>query len=172
MDGLKIYDIDIAKLKNGNYPFQYEISDDFFSLFDYSLLKKGQLDVSLDLLKKDSFIELFFNLNGMVELICDRSLDLFDYPLNFEEQIILKYGDRQEEMAVNVEMIPENTQSINVAKNILDIVTLALPMKKLHPKYRQSSETNDELIYSSDSEKTNMEEVDPRWQVLKNLKNN
>ena len=170
MDGLRIYDIDIARLKNGNYPFRYDISDDFFSLFDYSLLKKGQLDVSLDLLKKDSFIELFFNLNGMMELICDRSLDLFDYPLNFEEQIILKYGDRQEEMAVNMEMIPENTQSINVAKNILDIITLALPMKKLHPKYGQSAETNDELIYSSDSEKIDMEEIDPRWQVLKNLK--
>ncbi len=172
MDGLKIYDIDIARLKNGNYPFQYEISDDFFSLFDYSLLKRGQLVVSLDVLKKDSFIELSFNLHGIVKLICDRSLDLFDHPLNFEERVILKYGDRQEEMAVNVEMIPENTQSINVAKSILDIITLALPMKKLHPRYGQSVEINDELMYSSDLKKSDSEEIDPRWQVLKKLKNN
>jgi len=172
MDGLKIYDIDIARLKNGNYPFRYEISDDFFSLFDYGLLKKGKLVVVLDLAKKDSFMELAFNLHGTVEMVCDRSLDLFDHPLNVEEEIIVKYGDRQEEMAVNVEMIPENSQSINVAKYIYEIISVALPMKRLHPRYKQSTETNDELIYTSDSKESESEIIDPRWQVLKNLKNN
>lgn len=173
MDGLKIYDIDIARLKNGNYPFRYEISDDFFSLFDYGLLEKGQLVVSIDLLKKDSFMELSFNLNGTVELVCDRSLDHFDHPLSVDEEIIIKYGNRQEEVAVNVEMIPEGSQTINVANYIYEIISVALPMKKLHPRYEQSAESNDELIYSSsDSKESESEVIDPRWQVLKKLKNN
>ncbi len=172
MDGFRTYEIDLIRLKNGNHPFQYRIGDDFFSLFDYGILKSGDVDVSLDLLRKDSFIELTFEMHGAVDLICDRSLDHFDYPMDISEQVILKYGDREEEIGMNMETIPDNTQSINVARYIYEILTVAVPMKKLHPRYVQSEETEDEMIYSSDEAGGEEEETDPRWQILKKLKNN
>lgn len=170
MEGLRTYDIDLIRLKDGNHPFQYEINDDFFSLFDYGPLKKGHVKVSLNLLRKERFIELRFDLQGAVDLICDRSLDHFSYPMAIEEQIILKYGEREEEIGMNVEMIPDNIQTINVARYIYEIITVAVPMKKLHPRYEQAVEMSDELIYSSEAGKTKHEEMDPRWQILKRLK--
>ncbi len=172
MDGFRTYEIDIIRLKNGSHPFQYKIGDDFFSLFDYGILKKGEVEVSLDLLRKDAFIELNFEMHGAVDLICDRSLDHFDYPMDINEQIILKYGDREEEIGLNVETIPGNTQAINVARYIYELLTVAIPMKKLHPRYDQPAEINDEVIYSSDTGSREDEETDPRWQALKKLKNN
>ncbi len=172
MDGLRTYEIDLIRLKNGNHPFHYKVGNDFFSLFDYGILKKGEVEVSLDLLRKDSFIELTFEMHGEVDLICDRSLDHFDYPMEISEQIILKYGDREEEIGLNVEMIPGNTQSINVARYIYELLTVAIPMKKLHPRYDQPQGIEDEVIYSSGTESSKEEETDPRWQILKKLKNN
>jgi uncharacterized metal-binding protein YceD (DUF177 family) len=53
-------------------------------------------------------------------------------------------------------------------------------MKKIHPRFQEEEEDEDDetevkLIYTSGTEEEINEEeedVDPRWKILKNLKNN
>lgn len=168
---LKKYDIDISKLNLGKYDFSYQIDDEFFELFEYSLIKQGKLSVDLEVDKKTSFISLGFQFRGSIKLLCDRSLDTFDFDFKTENEIILKFGDEAIELSDDVEIIPFNTQQVNVAKYMYEFISVALPMKKLHPRYNEEID-EDQIIYSSnEDEEEDKSEVDPRWIELKKLKN-
>ncbi len=169
MNLLKNYDIDISKLNLGQHDFRFQVDDAFFELFDYSLIDHGSLSVNIQLEKKTSFISLTFRINGVIELICDRSLDRFDYGLDIEKDIVLKYGDEASELTDEVEIIPFNVQKVNVAKFIYEFVSVEIPMKKLHPRFKDES-VDDQIIYSSTDDRETSD-IDPRWSELKKLKN-
>lgn len=165
------FNIEIAKLDQGQHEFSYNIGNKFFELFDYGLVEKGDLKVDLELVRKPSFISLLYKIDGQIELICDRSLDKFNHKVQTANKVIVKFGDEAKELTDEIEIRPFDTQSINVAQHIYEFITVAIPMKKLHPRY-QDEDDNDQIIYSSfvESEKEN-EEPDPRWNALKKLKN-
>lgn len=171
MNLLKNYDIDISKLNLGQHDFHFQINDKFFELFDYSLIDHGSLSVEIVLDKKTSFIDLAFSIVGNIQLICDRSLDSFDFDLETENEIVLKYGEETEELSDEVEMVPYKIQFFNVARYIYEFISVAIPMKKLHPRYANEP-VEDQIIFSSqDDDEVEKSEIDPRWSELKKLKN-
>lgn len=179
MNEIEKFNIDIFKLQNGTHNYQFEISSSFFEALEYSIVDKGEGSVDVDLEKTDTFIKLHFNINVTVELECDRSLDLFNYPIQTENPLILKFGEHEEEINEEMIVIPREKQRINLAQYIYEFIGLSVPMKKLHPRYNDDSE-DDELIYSSKAstedqstdESKSDEDIDPRWQKLKNLNKN
>ena len=42
---------------------------------------------------------MLFNIQGGTDLICDRTLKRFRYPLNSEKKLIFKFGDEDEEIS-------------------------------------------------------------------------
>lgn len=171
MRDLKQYKIEIFGLSNNTHHFDFEFEEEFFSLFENSLISKGKGTCKIDLTKTDSMITLDFNIQGTIELECDRSLELFDYPIEIEKELIFKYGDEEKELSEDVRVIPKGTQEINIADFLYESIHLEIPMKKLHPKF-QNEEESDEMIYKSDDEKKEDNEVDPRWEALKKLNKN
>ena len=170
MNLLKNYDIDISELNLGQHEFRFQIDDKFFELFDYSLVDQGSLTSVVELDKKTSFISLIIKIDGFTELICDRSLDTFNYDLKTENEIILKYGDEAKVVSDEVEIIPFNTQKINIGRYLYEFINVAIPMKKLHPRYKDEPE-EDQIIFSSQDESEEQSYEDPRWSELKKLKN-
>jgi uncharacterized metal-binding protein YceD (DUF177 family) len=168
---LNKFDIVIAKLEIGRHVFSYKIGEEFFELFDYSLIDRGDLKVEVELERKLSFISLTFSFDGVVELICDRSLEKFDHKLEATNKLIIKYGEVAQELSDEIEVIPFNTQQINIARYIYEYITVAIPMKKLHPRFQDDVE-EDQIIYSSSNDEGGgKSEPDPRWNELKKLKN-
>jgi uncharacterized metal-binding protein YceD (DUF177 family) len=181
---LQKYDIDIFKLSDKQHVYTFESEDSFFELFEQSLLHKGQIRTQLVLDKSPTMLQLHFHIAGSVELICDRTLEPFDYPLDIDRQLILKFGDENKELTDEIEIIVRDTQRINVAHYIFEFIGLSLPMKKLHPRLANEQmdvETEEGvLVYSSavpgdtESSPSNPEgedsPIDPRWQALKKLK--
>lgn len=175
----KKYDIHIYKLSNGVHEYDFEIKDEFFEMFDGDLVSKGQLNAMVMLNKSDSMIQVDFNIEGSIELECDRSLEKFDFPIHLERSMIYKYGDEEKELSEDVYVIEKNTQTLNFADIIFEFIGLEIPMKKLHPKFMDEENEDDEsegsMVYSSESEEKESEQeeenIDPRWAALKNLKN-
>ncbi|WP_192825281.1 hypothetical protein [Rufibacter sp. LB8] len=67
-----------------------------------------------------------------------------------------RYGPEDLELDVNVLQIVPETQYINVAQHLYDYIGLALPMKKLHPRFVEEDqqreidpEADGLLIYST-----------------------
>ena len=169
MNLLKNYDIDISKLNLGHHEFRFQIEDEFFELFDYSLIDHGSLETVILLEKKTTFISIAFQISGKVELTCDRSLEKFAHDLSIENSMVFKYGDEEKVVSDEIEIITSNTQKINVASYLYEFISVSIPMKKLHPRYADEPEEN-QIIFSSKDEDNNSE-IDPRWSELKKLKN-
>lgn len=177
------FSIDIYKLSNKEYKYQYNLDEGFFGHFENSPLSRANLSAEVTLDKQESLITAFFAINGTVELECDRSLEKFDYPLSVQERVIYQYGEEEQELGDDIVIITNSTQSINVAQYIYEFVNLAIPMRKLHPKYQEDEDpsVDGEIIFSStvdqsakgesEQNKEESESVDPRWNALKNLKN-
>jgi uncharacterized metal-binding protein YceD (DUF177 family) len=184
---LRSYNIDVIKLREGRHSFTFEVGDEFFKFYEAEEWVKGSIiTVSVHLNKTSSVIEADFALEGTVKLTCDRSLEVFDYPIYVTEKVIYKYGAMEQEISEDVFLITKDTPSINVAQLIYEFVMLAIPAKKVHPDYldEMDEEDFDEegiLVYTSEEEKAiEMEEsedentpvrpADPRWEILNKLK--
>ena len=170
MNLYKEFDIHISKLTLGQYKYSYRIDDRFFELFEYSLVDHGILNVELTLDKKSTFIQLSFDIKGEIRLICDRSLDEFDYPVDSMNELILKFGDEDLVVSDEVEIIEQGTQAINVANYIYEFVTLEIPMKKLHPRF-QNNAADSTIVYTTGDSDRKIIDTDPRWNELRKIKN-
>jgi uncharacterized metal-binding protein YceD (DUF177 family) len=96
--------------------------------------------------------------------------------------MIYKFGSEVKEIDESVMMITRDTPSINVAQLIYEFILLALPLKKIHPDYKNELDEEDNeleggFVYldeASTEESTEEESttaVDPRWEQLGKLKN-
>ncbi len=179
MKKLRDYEIGIAKLSNKQHLYEFELDDSFFDLFGKEIILGGNLIAHVVLDKTESLLTFHINIKGHVRLTCDRSLDEFDYPLEVDGKFRIRYGDENAELDEDLWQITPNTQAVNIAQHLYDYIGLAVPMKKLHPRFVDEMDEDDEndiLIYSSrtsdsesDDEGDDDDEADPRWDALRNL---
>lgn len=165
------YRIDIFKLSNETHEYDFDIDNDFFDLFEFSDIKEGTGSCHVTLDKSPSMITMDFKIDTELVLTCDRSLDNFNYPIKVNEQIMFKYGDEETDLSDEVKVITQSTQSVNVSHYLFEMISVAVPMKKLHPRFEDSEEEEDEIIYSSGNQEETPDEesIDPRWNALKDL---
>jgi uncharacterized metal-binding protein YceD (DUF177 family) len=173
------YDINLVNLSEKKHEYDFVLDNDFFALFDQNLVNGGQLQAHVLLDKSSLLLNFTFNIKGHVNLTCDRSLETFDYPVELEEILLVKFGDQEVELDENVLQIPYDAQSINMAQHLFDYIGLAIPMKKLHPRFEVDENSDEDiLIYSTAKEAAESAEnkdediIDPRWEILKKLNNN
>lgn len=177
MKGLNKYNIEIFKLDNTGHEFDFEVDEVFFSHFEYSPVEQGNVQVHVVFDKHETLIEANFHFEGEITLTCDRSLEQFQFPLQTDGKLIYKYGLEEKEVDDDIIIITKQTQVVNIAQFIYETISLSIPFKKLHPKYQDEEYNNSEegLMVYRDKNETEEEEIDntdPRWDILKNLKNN
>lgn len=178
MKFLRNFDIDIIRLKEGEHSFPFEINSDFFAHFPVNdLFSEGNLRASVILKKQGGVIEAWFEIEGKVKLTCDRSLEEFLQDLKIRERILYKYGPEEGELNEDVYLITNETAQINVAQFIYEFILLAIPAKKLHPRFLDEEDDYEDeegtLVYSSMTEEPEEEiepEINPLWEKLKKLK--
>lgn len=170
--GMRNFVIDIYRLHNKLHQYEFEVNDVFFNNLDQDIVKSGELKAIIDLEKNDSFLGMDVRIEGNLELICDRSLEPFQHPIREHRKVIFKYGDREQELDHDVIMITNDTQQIDIGQHIFEFIGLAIPMKKLHPKYDEESDDCGSLVYSSKGDVESKSEIDPRWKKLNDLKKN
>lgn len=181
----KSYVIEIIKFKEGLHEVVFPIEDAFFQQVEENeLLKKGNLTARVSIDKGANLMELTFHIIGNVQLTCDRSLEVFDQPLDITEKMRYKFGSEVKEIDESVMMITRETPEINVAQLIYEYILLALPLKKIHPDYKNELDEEDNeleggFVYvdgestensEEDSSDTKTTPVDPRWEQLAKLK--
>lgn len=170
------YDLNLVKLGPTTHHFDYELGPDFFALFAPSLVEQGHLHAAVEATRTERLLTLHFHLTGSVRLTCDRSLDEFDHPLDIENQLLVRYGDEPKELDDDVLQVTPETLTLNIAQHLYDYIGLALPMKKLHPRFQNEADDDPDattkLIFSTrppGEGPDDDEPADPRWAALKNL---
>ncbi len=172
---LSQYHIDIVALQHKTYQYAWVCNKDFFACFENSLFATGSCEIGLTLTKSETMLTVVFDIKGTIELVCDRSLEVFDFPIHVLTTIFFKFGEKAAELSEDVVVIPRNIATLELENYLYELVSLEVPMKKLHPKFagEESSEGEEEiLIYKSVSQEETIDDkvlIDPRWANLKKL---
>ena len=163
--------VNILGLGNGVHQFEFQLEEPFFKTYGQEVVAKGKLSARVNLNKKETFIEADFTIEGNTSLVCDRSLEAFDFPLSIARTVVFKYGEEAREVSDEIVIIAQDQPKLDVGQFMYEFIVLEIPIKKLHPRFKQEPDDDAEgkIIYTS-STGGDEEVVDPRWELLKKLK--
>jgi uncharacterized metal-binding protein YceD (DUF177 family) len=168
------YCLQFVGLKEGKHHFEYDINNTFFDDFDYQEFEKSDVKADVFLIKKNTHLELDIQIEGIVNVSCDLTLENFDLPIQNTVSLVVKFGDHFEEVDEHLITIPSGSHELDIKQYIYECIVLAVPQKKIHPGVEDGtldSEILDRLNeMSTDKEiKEKEDNIDPRWDKLKNL---
>lgn len=158
MGKLDGYKVDLKGMATDTVSYRWQADNDFFSAVQGSDIKQGLLDVALRVKRTSGAYELEFQLQGEVEVTCDRCLESMNQPIDAFCTLRVVMGEDFVDDG-DVVVIPEREGIINVAWNIYEFAALQIPLRHVHPDCEALSESSEE------------ERVDPRWAELKKLIN-
>lgn len=164
------YSVNIIGLSAKAHTFDYQFGNEFFEKYGTELLQGGDFEAKVVLDKHDTFIDADFSISGVARLTCDRSLEPFDEPVSLQRRVMFKYGEEAGELTDEIVVIPRDTATLELGQLMYEFIGLEIPIKRLHPRFRNEAEQGGEgnIIYSSGDE--NNDVIDPRWEKLKKLK--
>ena len=158
MGKLDGYKVDLKGMATDTVSYRWQADNDFFSAVQGPEIKQGLLDVALRVKRTSGAYELEFQLQGEVEVTCDRCLESMNQPIDAFCTLRVVMGEDFVDDG-DVVVIPEREGIINVAWNIYEFAALQIPLRHVHPDCEALSESSEE------------ERVDPRWADLKKLIN-
>jgi len=172
------YNIEFKGLKEGLHDFEYKIDNTFFEHFEESLVDNGEVRINVTLEKRSAFLKIHLKIKGWLELTCDRCLDAYQQKVKQKTELYVKFGEKDFEEGENVIWIIPVEHHINLAQIIYEYVSLSIPLRHVHPKNKNGKrECNKEMLkklknYTQPESAQEETIIDPRWEALKNLKNN
>ena len=160
MEKLDGYKVDLKSMSSDTVSYRWQADNDFFSAVQGSEIKQGMLDVALRVKRTSGAYELEFQLQGEVEVTCDRCLESMSQPIDALCTLCVVMGDDFVDDG-DVVTIPEREGFINVAWNIYEFAALQIPLRHVHPDCEVLSDSAEEE-----------ERIDPRWEGLRKIANN
>ncbi len=169
----RLYTIPLNGLKEGHHTFRFEVDNEYFENFDESEIKEGSLSVVAELEKRSSLLELEVTISGYVKICCDRCLDMFAFPLECTNSIIVKNGTGHDESDPDLIILSMNEKELDLKQYIYEFIYLALPIRRVHPPGSDGKSTCDpEMIRKLQEHIVEEERIkDPAWDELKKLMN-
>ena len=177
MSKMSRYNIAFKGLSQGKHEFLYELDKNFFEAFENSVIEEGQVDVKIILEKQSALLILWFYIDGVVHIQCDRCLEYFDQSVSAKNRIIVKFGEDDLDEGDEVIWVSVTEYQLNVAQLMYEFVSLALPIRRVHPDDENGESTCDEEMMDrlqefNVSESEGEVKTDSRWDELKKLIDN
>lgn len=173
MKSLKKYSIPFTGLKLGKHEFDYVITDEFFEEYEYSLVKKANLQCRVELDKQETMLILNFHLAGTIDLTCDRCLAAYPLPLDLHEQQIAKLSEEEIDEDEEIITLKRSDHEINIAGLIYEYINVAVPFISTCSDVGNTPYCDKEMLDRLDKLSGGDDEnkgTDPRWDALKNIK--
>ena len=159
----------------GKYDYDFDLNDDFFSRFKESEIQKGNVHTFVEMTVTKDLLIFHFTLTGKVNVQCDRCLDFFYHEIQYKTTLYVEFGEKSSDIsdADNRIMLSRNEYEIILDKHLYDYIHLSLPYQRIHPlNGRGESQCNIEMINKiNELNNTEGNEIDPRWDKLKELFN-
>jgi uncharacterized metal-binding protein YceD (DUF177 family) len=170
------YNIEFKGLKEGLHDFEFGADNKFFAHFEESLVENGEVTVKVILEKRSSFIKLHCEIEGWIELTCDRCLEDYQQTITNDTEIFVKFGESAYDDGENVMWVDPEEHHINLAQIIYEYIALSIPLRHVHPKNNDGKRAcNKEMIQKLKDymhpENEDDTVTDPRWDALKKLGN-
>ena len=171
MCSLEQFKIDLKALAEDVTPLEWQLDDQFFGLLEGAQLQHGSVHVSGSIRKAVGFYELLLHAEGNVQVPCDRCLEPMDQPIEADQRLVVKLGDTYTDDDDEVITVDEAHPVLDTAWLIYETVALAVPIQHVH----QPGDCNDAMMRVLEEHSTarssdaDAQEIDPRWQKLREL---
>jgi uncharacterized metal-binding protein YceD (DUF177 family) len=167
------YSINFKGLKLGKHLFSFQLGRSFFSAFEEGEIHNGELVARVSLNKQSRLLEFSTHIEGMVEIACDRCLEQFNFPVEFDGKLIVKIDASQESDSDEIIYLSENDFEVNLAQYLYESIYLSMPIERYHGMNGTSaSDCDSDMVSLLGSHGHENQEVDPRWDKLKSLTSN
>ena len=170
------YLIPFIGLKLGKHQFDYQIDKTFFDRFEYDEFESCTVKVDVVLEKKTTMLEVSFKHKGTVNVPCDLTGENFDLPIKGKLKLVVQFGDEFNNDNEELLILPHGEHQIDLSQYIYEMIALSIPHKRIHPGVKDGTLKSDALeklnaIQVKDNKKVENkdENIDPRWDKLKNL---
>jgi uncharacterized metal-binding protein YceD (DUF177 family) len=174
MGKMKELVIPFSGMKEGKYDFSYSLNDKFFEALEFSEIKKGNVKVDIVMERRATLLNLEIKLDGTVELECDRCGNTYDQPITDHRYIVVNLNADNFEDEDDLISLPSNYNELDLTQYIYEYIALAVPQKRVCP---ETTGCDPEVLKKLDQlfpgeQKNESTADDPRWDVLKKLKDN
>ena len=132
MDILGQYTIHWKGLSLGSHDFDFKVDGRLFRAFESPDIKDGNANVAITLRKSETMLLLDVSITGNVTVECDRCLDDLDIPVDFYEELKVKFSEEEQEPDDEVIWIHPGESDLPLAQYIYDSIVLSLPYSRVH----------------------------------------
>lgn len=168
--------IPIFDVLDGEHEFTFQVSKPFFEQFKDSEIRDGDLTLEIILNKQGQNLGLDIRIKGTVNVCCDRCLEYFDLPVEYESGRVEVKSEVSgvEEDDDQVIYIPEKEKEIDLTQYVFESICLQVPYRHVHPDDEHGKSTCDpRMLEKIRQYSVNEEKIDSRWEELKKyLENN
>jgi uncharacterized protein len=170
--GLRQYTIPFRGLNEGRHDFNFVVDNSFFEQFESSEVKRGLVNVQVELIKHSQFLELQFDINGKITVNCDRCLEPFVIRITHQALLYIRFGEETLEQSDELLIIADSANEVHLDQLIYEYIHLALPIQRIHPEIDGMSGCNPEMmekLNALDADDQEDATEDPRWEKLRGL---
>lgn len=168
------YHISFSGLAQEKYQFQFVVDNAFFYDFDYTEFIDAEAIVEVSLVKQNTILKLSLSATGSVTVNCDLTNQTYNQPISGKLDFLVKFGTQFNNENEDILIIPYNQNQIDLSQYIYEMIVLAVPQKRIHPKVTDGSLNSDllnefRLLQPKEKPKLKNKQTDPRWNALKEL---
>ena len=176
MKKTKEYLIPFVGLKLGKHHFEYQIDNTFFDIFEYDEFQNSDIKVNVVLEKKSNMLEISFKHEGIVNVPCDVTGEDFDLPIKSKMKLIVRFGEEFNNDNEELLILPFGEFEVDIAQYIYEMIVLSVPLRRVHPGVKDGTlesealkKLNELAVKETKKENKQEENIDPRWDKLKQL---
>jgi len=169
----KEFIIPFSGLKQGKHEYKFVINNEFFESFEYDEYNNANVDLLVVLNKTSTMMELDFSASGYINVNCDTTNEPYDQSIMSDLQLVVKFGEAFNNHDDEILILPHGDHQMNIAQYVYEMLVLAVPQKRVHPKIADGTLKSEALDIleklQPKEERDHKEENDPRWDELKKL---
>ena len=130
---LNDYIIQFSGLAEGIHALEYKVDHSFFTQFEMSEIKEGEVKVELTIDKQASMMLLEFAIRGHIICECDRCLNDYQQEIAGNERIIVKFNEDKNEETDEIKVLSPSEHQLDISQDIYEFINLLIPVKRVHP---------------------------------------
>lgn len=167
MEALPEHTIPFSGLDDGTHEFDFGLGREFFTSTGVEEFLGGEATVHVTLEKNPYLLVTLIHVDGHIDMLCDHCNAPMQQPINGDQRQIFKLTEENETDDDELVSIDPNAHEINLTHYIFECISLHLPIRHVHPV----GECDPEVVGALEKVQVHEPTPDPRWAVLKDLKN-